>query len=415
MNPFNTEQYLQKWIPLNEKMRAENFLWGTLFQNNEWHQYMSFDLYKMPKYQWDSLAKATQAIAHILQKTYQLISQDETLLLKIGLPNSAYNLKNVISPYFSYFTRLDLIVNGDNIKLIEVNCDTPTGYLETSICNRIICEMHHCQSPNGLEENIQQTWEQIKQDYAIAPTEAIYFTSYNWHDEDRETVQFIRNNCLNQKTRYIHIGHIVISADGIFTPKGEPIKFLYRLYPLEFFDQIDEEREQKVGHLFLEHIAEGRVKIINPPGAFFMQSKAVMALISSFLREKPNHFTKTELNWIDKYFLPTYFDKNVFEENNEAYVAKPLWGREGGGISLFDNKKNVVDEDRTAYYYQQKRIYQKYIEMPSATIGTWDGDYTGKLLIGSFLINGNPSGLFLRIGERITGNLSMFCGMTTRT
>jgi len=94
-------------------------------------------------------------------------------------------------------------------------------------------------------------------------------------------------------------------------------------------------------------------------------------------------------------------------------VAKPLWGREGGGISIFDNQQTLIDEDRTTYYYQQKRIYQQYQEMPETTISTWNGDYTGKLLIGSFLINGKPSGLFLRVGERITGNLSMFFGITT--
>ena len=328
-----TEQYLKKWVLINEKMRMENFLWGTMFQDNEWHQYMTFNLYKMPQEQWTDIVEATQSIADILQKTYQLL--DDELLLKLGLPANTHNLINIVSNYFSYFTS-------------------------------------------------------------------------NWHDEDRESTQFIRNNCLNQKTRYIHIDNIVVSDTGIFTPKGEPIKFLYRLYPLEFFDQTDE----GTGQLFLEHIAKENVKIINPPSAFIMQSKAIMAIIYSFLLEKSNHFTTTELNLINKYFLPTYFDDSVFKANNEAYVAKPFWGREGGGVSIFDGQQNIIDEDRIAYYYQQPKIYQKYIEMPEMTINTWDGDYTGKLLVGSFLINGNSSGIFLRIGEKITGDLSMFCGVT---
>jgi len=401
-----TEQYLKKWVLINEKMRMENFLWGTMFQDNEWHQYMTFNLYKMPQEQWNDIVEATQSIADILQKTYQLL--DDKLLLKLGLPANTHNLINIVSHYFSYFTRLDLVVDNNSIKLLEINCDTPTGYLETSICNRIICETHNCQSPNKLEQNIQQAWKQIKQDYTIESTDIIYFTSYNWHDEDRESTQFIRNNCLNQKTRYIHIDNIVVSDTGIFTSKGEPIKFLYRLYPLEFFDQADE----GTGRLFLEHIAKENVKIINPPSAFIMQSKAIMAIIYSFLLEKSNYFTTTELNLINKYFLPTYFNDSIFKANNEAYVAKPFWGREGGGVSIFDDQQNIVDEDRIAYYYQQPKIYQKYIEMPETTINTWDGDYTGKLLVGSFLINGNSSGLFLRIGEKITGDLSMFCGIT---
>ena len=49
---------------------------------------------------------------------------------------------------FSYFTRFDFIVNGDDIKLIEVNCDTPTGYLEPSVANEVLCRYHDVNHPN---------------------------------------------------------------------------------------------------------------------------------------------------------------------------------------------------------------------------------------------------------------------------
>ena len=47
---------------------------------------------------------------------------------------------------FSYFTRFDFIVNGEDIKLIEVNCDTPTGYLEPSVANERIMPLSRCKS-----------------------------------------------------------------------------------------------------------------------------------------------------------------------------------------------------------------------------------------------------------------------------
>ena len=59
------------------------------------------------------------------------------------------------------------------------------------------------------------------------------------------------------------------------------------------------------------------------------------------------------------------------------------------------------------------KIEQPTIINKKEFINNTKKDYTGKLLIGSFLINGKPSGLFLRVGERITGNLSMFFGITT--
>lgn len=135
---------------------------------------------------------------------------------------------------FSYFTRFDFIVNGDDIKLIEVNCDTPTGYLEPSVANEVLCRYHDVNHPNHIEEHIVQAWEQIKHDYHIGPEETIYFTSYDWHDEDSQTVQFLRTYCLNQSTDYVGIQDIVVAEDGIYTPSGEKIKYLYRLYPIEY-------------------------------------------------------------------------------------------------------------------------------------------------------------------------------------
>ena len=135
---------------------------------------------------------------------------------------------------FSYFTRFDFIVNGEDIKLIEVNCDTPTGYLEPSVANEVLCRYHDVNHPNHIEEHIVQAWEQIKHDYSIDPRETIYFTSYDWHDEDHQTVQFLRSYCLDQSTDYIGIQDIVVADDGIYTQNGERIHYLYRLYPIEY-------------------------------------------------------------------------------------------------------------------------------------------------------------------------------------
>ncbi len=87
-------------------------------------------------------------------------------------------------------------------------------------------------------------------------------------------------------------------------------------------------------------------------------------------------------------------------------------GREGGGVSIISEGSEIA-ADKTPYYNEQQKIYQKYVEMPDLTIDTWDGDYTGKLLVGSHLIAGEAAGVFLRVGEKITGNLSMFIGITT--
>ncbi|MGM2836140.1 glutathionylspermidine synthase family protein, partial [Bacillus cereus group sp. Bce025] len=101
--------------------------------------------------------------------------------------------------------------------------------------------------PNHIEEHIVQAWEQIKHDYNIDPRETIYFTSYDWHDEDHQTVQFLRSYCLDQSTDYIGIQDIVVTDDGIYTQNGERIHYLYRLYPIEYLVSDADKNGKRIG------------------------------------------------------------------------------------------------------------------------------------------------------------------------
>lgn len=409
---FDQESYMKIWFDLVLKMSREGFTWSSLLENDEWNQYMSPSLYTMSKIQWERIMEATNQITNVLQRTWELLKNEPDLFLKLNLPISSWDAVKAKSfnEIFSYFCRYDLIVTDDQIKMIEVNVDTPTGLMEPSVANRIICEAHSVSQPNTIEEKLIQAWEKIKRDYQIQSTDKIFYTSYGDHEEDSQTVHFNLKHCLNQETEYVGIEDIVVSESGLYTPRGERIEFLYRLYPLEYLDEDVDANGKNIGHLFLKHIADGNVKIINPPSAFMIQSKALLALIWELYESESTLYSSLEREAIKNYFLPTYFSAEPFEQSGTAYVSKPIWGREGGGVSIIDN--SVIEEDRTDYYYNQRKIYQKYIEMPDQEIGTWDDVYKGKLLIGSHVIGGETAGLFLRVGERITGNLSMFMGIT---
>jgi glutathionylspermidine synthase len=58
-------------------------------------------------------------------------------------------------------------------------------------------------------------------------------------------------------------------------------------------------------------------------------------------------------------------------------------------------------------------VYQKYVDLPVATIQTEVGSAKAHLLIGSFIINEKPSAFGIRAGAQITDNLSYFlpCGV----
>ncbi|BCD02777.1 glutathionylspermidine synthase (plasmid) [Bacillus cereus] len=405
------QEYMKKWFALSEQACTRGFTWSSLLENDEWCQYMSTGIKRIKKEEYNNIIEATELVKIIFQKVYKYLLESHEGFLQLKLPTELWEVTRTnYDVLFSYFTRFDFIVANNEIKLIEINADTPTGYLEPSVANQVLCDHHQVINPNCIEEKLEKTWHKIISDYELDPQDVIHFTSYDWHEEDYQTVKFIQQYC-PQPSDYVGIQSIIVADDGLYTPDGVKIKYLYRLYPLEYLLEDKDYSGKSIGLMFLDHIAQGRVKIINPPSAFLIQNKGVLALIWQ-LHEQNKWFTEQENKIIEKYFLPSYFSKDKFEENDIDYVKKATFGREGGGVSIINDGKEVA-ADKTPYYEQQHKIYQKYIEMPDCTIDTWDGDYTGKLLIGSHLIGGEPAGLFLRVGEKITGNLSMFIGVTT--
>ncbi|MCZ2991830.1 glutathionylspermidine synthase family protein, partial [Acinetobacter baumannii] len=92
---------------------------------------------------------------------------------------------------------------------------------------------HQVINPNCIEEKLEKTWYKIITDYELKPHDVIHFTSYDWHEEDYQTVKFIREYC-PQPSDYVGIQSIIVADDGLYTPDGVKIEYLYRLYPLEY-------------------------------------------------------------------------------------------------------------------------------------------------------------------------------------
>ncbi|AOH53571.1 hypothetical protein ABE28_004340 [Peribacillus muralis] len=113
-----------------------------------------------------------------------------------------------------------------------------------------------------------------------------------------------------------------------------------------------------------------------------MQSKAILALIWS-RRDDSGIFSLEERESIRRHFLPTYL-RGDFPFENEAYVAKPIYGREGEIVEIFDSFSNIIEKDEEDYYAGWQKVYQQYVEMPDKMVETWDGEYTGKMLVASF-------------------------------
>ena len=79
-------------------------------------------------------------------------------------------------------------------------------------------------------------------------------------------------------------------------------------------------------------------------------------------------------------------------------VAKPIYGREGSGITILkkfevENKENNFGED--------EYLYQIYINQPTVETETVEGDkLTGYVTYSVFLLNGEPTAWYARFSPK---------------
>ncbi|WP_243450404.1 glutathionylspermidine synthase family protein [Desulfosporosinus sp. Sb-LF] len=367
------------------------------------------------------IAFATEALGGIYAKTVLAVqSADDALLRELGIPEEALlAVRVLVKPEMvTVIGRFDFVQTAEGIKMIEFNADTPTSVVEAFFVNAKACRFFGVENPNeGVNGQIQEAFGSIietyqKQGYA---TNSIVFSALGWHDEDRDTVKYLLNHS-GLSAQFVALEDLRISEDRLCALAEEqlvPIDVWYRLHALEKLAEDNDERDRyPTGAHVLDLVARGKLAIINPPSAFVAQTKALQSLIWN-LHETGEFYTTEEHQWIETYMLPTYMENRFL--NKEPYVTKPIFGREGGAVSLFEADGQLVEKDKDDFYWDQPMIYQKRVDMEVVESNTLSGPYQGRLLWGSFLVGGKASAVSARIGERITGNLSCFLPICLKT
>jgi glutathionylspermidine synthase len=379
-------------------------------------EYSLYDMKEISSDTKQEILLASQKISHIFFKTAHLLrTLDDETLLQMGFPKqtlSFIRLKKMQTE--SVISRLDLVKTENELKVLEINSDTPTFIKELFHINGLVCKEWHVQNPNeGMEHHLANAVKQAifdaysqlnKEDFPY-----IVFTSHEESEEDTYTVYYLQQlSGLPATFVPLHMLKIV-ADDGLYDIEGNRIDILYRqTFPIEnLITDVDPNTGENVGEMLMDLVAKNKLAIVNPPSAFLLQSKAVQAVIWGLYEENSPFYTAEEHAWIGQYFLPTYLEPDAFLTRGEKYVKKPCFGREGDTVEVYANGKKVM-EDANKSYTEYLAIYQKYIDLPKTTFMSEKGEQEGHLMIGSFLLNGKPSSIGYRVGAQITDNLSYY-------
>ncbi|WP_227937093.1 glutathionylspermidine synthase family protein [Alkalihalobacillus deserti] len=384
-------------------------------------EYALYDCLVLKEDEADDIRQATQNVYSIYKKMNEMIrnAPDETLL-DLGFPASAVSyLRMTPLPYETVIGRFDFVRTDQGLKMIEFNSDTPTFIRELFEVNGLVCSEFGSINPNVEEEiylgkALRNSVYHCAQANGLSGHPNVVFTAHEEDIEDRETMLYLMKLSQIKGAIFVPLNQLQIKAgEGVYDFAGNKIDILYRhTYPLEALLADVADDQFPIGIEFMKLVSTRKVGMLNPASAFLMQSKAVMAAIWGMHEHHHSFFTGSEHEIIARYFLPTYLDEEPFIEKGDRYVSKPVFGREGDTVEVKQNGATLFSQKEHTYDHYVK-VFQKYVDLPVATIQTEKGATDAHLLIGSFIINEKASAFGFRAGAQITDNLSYFlpCGM----
>lgn len=372
------------------QLRELGFAWANIGDEPYWvDQVVAMD-YSV----WEELQEASALLWSIFDKAARFVIGRRDLYAMLSIPEVLWDGLDRVAPeregLLSRYARFDFSVgSGGTIKLLELNADTPTGYVEASVATPWMCRTHGLWTPNDrMASCIKQAWGENPPAYASC-------IAYGEHEEDSGTIDMlVRHSGCGAKC----VDTLEFSVDeGVLRDgEGNAVPSLFALYPKEWMGVDDG------GEALAYSIETGQLRIMNSPHAIIMQSKGLQAVIWGLHELQSPLFSSEEHDAIGAYMLPTY-NSPVFEGD---YVVKSMFGREGGSVQMYssDGALEVADEDGfdTSVFFGN--IYQERADLPRVSLH--NGEY--RLLTGMFVINGEPCGLLGRAGGLITGNTSHF-------
>ena len=385
---------LQKTEPLETAyLESLGFVWHT---DSDESSYISDELVVISEAEAEAYYEATNELYDMYVEAAEHVVENN-LFHEIGIP---FNLVEAIKEswendvHWHLYGRFDLAggVDGNPIKLLEFNADTPTALFETAIVQWAMLKQ------NGLEESSQfnATYEALINNFKrlvtleedVSAFEENYdgwhflFTSVRGNAEEENTVKLLQHIATEAgfNTEFAYIDDIEFSAEeGIFHNETN-FELWFKLIPWEDIAL----EESDLAMLLTNIIKNQKAIIFNPAYTLLFQSKGLLKILWDLY---PNH--------------PLLLESSFEPLEGQKQVKKPIFGREGGNVSILDENASEL-ESIDGDYANHKMIYQAYTELTTDTQG--DSYQAGVFYAYE------ACGLGFRKGGKILDNMSKFVG-----
>ena len=330
----------------------------------------------------------------------------------------------------TWISRFDYVIDEKTgaIHMVEINADTPCAEIEAYYANGVAARYFGKENPNAFEMNglrsfLLDVYLRCCGHMSSRQLEEhpILFSCFHDYIEDMGTTRFLMNamkEAVPEDVRshilFESFYNLAVMEDGsLALPDGRTVSFLYRMHPMEIL--IEEKADQdgsSLGELMMEGYGAGRFHMMNPPESIIMQSKGFQALLYA-LMEDHAFFSEKEREIIRTYIPPCFFQRDFRpdETSPSQWIRKPIWGREGRGIDIINEKgetlyrKEVEDPEDVVCRGSESSLVQQYIPQQKIVTKTDVGILEGYVTLSCFMLGDRPSAIYARFSEeKIAGN-----------
>ena len=388
----------QKLSPIDDTTLEDiGFTWHT---DTDGSKYVSDELVEITQDEAEAYYEAANTIYDMYVQAAEYII-DNNLFFDLGIP---FNLIESIKKswendvHWHIYGRFDLAggIDGQDIKLIEFNADTPTALFETALLQWAILKS------NNMDEKRQfnNVYEAISENFKRLITlfddtnkfEEFYdgwkilFSCVEGNDEEEATTKLLQQMATDAGfvTKFEFLQNVKFDEDGIYDSDDVNYEYWFKLYPWEDI-AVD---EPELATTLTNIIQNQKAIILNPAYTLLFQSKGILAILYELFPDSP-YLLKTSLEPLQ----------------GIKHVQKPVFGREGANTSIV-SANGIVETQTEGPYDNYKKVYQEYVEFPKDV-------HKSKYQAGVFFAY-EACGLSFRKGGDILDNMSKFVGHIIR-
>ncbi|MFD0726193.1 glutathionylspermidine synthase family protein [Lysobacter brunescens] len=356
------------------KAEALGFRFHTIDGAPYWDEsaYYAFTLRQVE----DDIEAPTQDLHDMAMSLVDEVVRSEALLSRLAIPATYWDwiARSWQRRDRHLYGRMDFAYDGSGpAKLFEFNYDTPTALYEAAFFQWLWLEdgiadgrlPSGADQYNAIQDALIEAFGAMAKDAALPMP--LYFASVAASEEDRGTVQYLRDCAIQAglRTESIAIEDIGLDVSGRwFTDLDDRvIPSLFKLYPLEF---MFEER-------FGPALVNDGLRLLEPAWKAVLSNKGILALLWERHVGHPN-------------LLECHIDTDRQAPLAPGWVRKPFFSREGANIEAIDAQGRATRTEGP--YADGPAVRQAWHSLP-----VFDGGYP---LIGSWVVGDRACGMGLR-------------------